>query len=147
MPDFSPRSAAHLAECHEDLRYLFEVVVQVYDCTITDGRRTADEQARNLARGVSRTLDSKHLAQADGLSHAVDAVPHPPPNWRAVEQSLAAIRRIDPTLDVCRCYHFAGFVAGVAHALGIPLRQGVDWDGDRAFGDHAFIDLPHSELK
>ena len=147
MPSFSSTSRAHLAECPPELRRLFTEVIKWYDCRAIDGKRTLLEQQRNVARGVSQTMESKHLAHADGTSHALDVVPHPAPNWALVERSLRAIRVIDPTLDVCRCYHFTGFVAGVAAALGIPLRQGVDWDSDRVFGEHTFVDLPHHELR
>ena len=45
------------------------------DATVFDGLRTLPEQRENLRRGVSKTLKSKHLPQADGYGHAVDIVP------------------------------------------------------------------------
>lgn len=45
------------------------------DFGIYDGMRTKAEQIKLVNRGVSQTLKSKHLPQADGLSHAIDAVP------------------------------------------------------------------------
>ena len=147
MPKFGIESLTNLAECHPDLQRLFEKVIEAWDCSIVDGKRTLAEQAKNVAKGVSKTMDSKHLQQPDGYSHAVDAVPYPQPDWNAVEKSIAAVKHLDPTLQIFRFYAFSGFVAGVAHAMGIPVRQGVDWDGDRDYGDHSFIDLPHTELK
>jgi len=36
--------------------------------------RSEEEQAAKVASGASRTMKSKHLAQADGFAHAVDVV-------------------------------------------------------------------------
>lgn len=147
MPQFGVESLKALAECHPDLQRLFEEVVTHVDCKIIDGARTIEEQQKNVAKGVSKTMDSKHLPQSDGKSHAVDVVPYPQPSWVLVEKGLNAVKRADPTLQLCRFYHFVGFVAGMAAAKGIPLRQGVNWDGDADFGEHSFIDLPHHEIK
>lgn len=43
-----------------------------YDVCFYEGLRTIDAQKHNIAIGKSWTLNSKHLPQADGLSHAVD---------------------------------------------------------------------------
>lgn len=146
MPKFSESSRANLAECHADLQRLFTAVIGHRDCTIVDGRRTFEEQQRNVARGVSKTFESKHLAQADGKAHAADVVPFPLPDWSAIERGLRALRTVDPKFETLRAYEFAGFVAGMAAALGISLRRGIDWDSDGDFSDHSFIDLPHYEL-
>lgn len=45
------------------------------DFMIFDGLRTTAEQRNIVALGVSKTMRSKHLPQADGFSHALDAVP------------------------------------------------------------------------
>ena len=45
------------------------------DATVFDGLRTLPEQSENVRRGVSKTMDSKHLPQPDGYGHAVDVVP------------------------------------------------------------------------
>lgn len=45
------------------------------DFGIFDGLRTPEEQAKYVASGVSKTLNSMHLKQADGFSHAMDCVP------------------------------------------------------------------------
>lgn len=39
---------------------------------VTEGVRTTERQTQLLAAGASRTMNSKHLKQADGFSHAVD---------------------------------------------------------------------------
>lgn len=145
MPKFSESSRANLAECHADLQRLFTAVVAYRDCTVVDGMRSDEEQRKNVARGVSKTFESKHLAQSDGKAHAADVVTYPLPDWRAIERGLHALRAVDPLFETLRAYEFAGFVAGMAAALGISLRRGIDWDSDGDFSDHSFIDLPHYE--
>lgn len=145
MPKFGSLSLINLAECHPDLQRLFEAVVTQWDCQVIDGARTVREQEKNVARGVSKTMDSKHLPQEDGKSHAADVMPYPF-DWAKIERGLNAVKAIDSDLSVMRVYAFIGYVAGVADQLGIPLRQGADWDSDHQFGDHTFIDLPHHEL-
>ena len=126
MATFSPRSDAHLATTHPDLQRVLRGVVQHYDCVVLEGARTEAQQAENVHKGVSKTMDSRHL---DTPARAVDAAPWPI-DWK----------------DKDRFYHFGGFVQGYAAALGIPLTWGGDWDSDRTFRDQTFHDLPHFEL-
>lgn len=147
MPNvFGTASRKHLEGVHPDLVRLHEAVLAVFDHSITDGTRTMDEQRKNVARGVSKTMDSKHLPQADGKAHATDAVPFPLPNWTNVERALAAVKKVDPTFDLLRLYYFQGVMKGVASQLGVEIRQGINWDGDKDFADSSFLDLPHTEL-
>ena len=46
-----------------------------------------------------------------------------------------------------QCYHFSGYVKGVADTLGINIRAGADWDGDDDISDQTFLDLVHFEIK
>lgn len=129
MPVFGQRSTANLAEAHPDLQKVFNEVIKHWDCQVVDGARTIEEQKKNMARGVSKTMHSKHLPQADGTAHAVDVVPYPI-DWK----------------DLNRMYAFGGFVLAIAQTLGVRLRWGADWDSDKDFKDHTFIDLPHFEI-
>lgn len=146
MNVFSAKSLANLEGVHPDLVKLHNAVLPIFDHSITDGKRTLDEQRKNVEKGVSKTLDSKHLPQtADGLSHATDSVPYPT-DWAKVQKGLDALKRADPEMQVARFYYFQGVMKGVASQLGIQIRQGVDWDRDTQVGDQSFIDLPHNEL-
>lgn len=153
MPQFGNTSIRNLSEAHPLLRRLFAFVIQHWDCSIVDGARTVEEQEKNVARGVSKTMRSMHLPQPDpndpknnGLSWAVDA-PLYPVDYAKVQRGLDAIRRADPTMSVLRFYRYAGFVEGVARHMGIALRWGGDWNGDTDVSDQTFIDLPHFELR
>jgi peptidoglycan LD-endopeptidase CwlK len=145
MPQFGTKSIANLAECHPDLQRLFNEVIKHWDCTIIDGARTLAEQRMNVAKGVSKTMASKHLPQKGGKSHAADVMPYPV-DWPAIERGLNAVKRADGGMEVLEAYMFQGFVAGVASQMGIKIRQGVDWNSNREFDDQTFHDLPHTEL-
>lgn len=139
MPNFSARSSARLETCDPRLVQLFEMVVAYYDCSIEGGARTPAEQVENVAHGVSKKLDSKHVVDhLHPLSRAVDAAPYPV-KW-PYPGSSTYIK------DIARFYHFAGYVKKCAEVLGIKIRWGGDWDADLDFADQTFDDLDHFEL-
>ena len=119
-----------------------------------DGLRTLAEQKRYKARGVSKTLRSKHLRQRDGHGHAVDLVPY-------INGKLRW--EWEPIYEIAAAMHLA------AKELGVRLRWGGVWDlvfndmnaatartakiavnayvgRRREAGRRAFIDGPHFEL-
>lgn len=146
MPNFGAASRANLVGVNSRLVNVANKVIQVWDCSVTDGTRTVEEQRKNVARGVSKTMDSKHIIQADGTGHAIDIVPFPV-NWDAIQKGYDAIKRVTGGMEIAEMYAFAGFVDGVAWAMGINLRSGYDWNTNRQFEDQTFLDLPHHELR
>jgi peptidoglycan L-alanyl-D-glutamate endopeptidase CwlK len=140
VPRFGAVSRANLAEVHPDLQQIYNIAIQHWDCAILDGDRTVAEQRKNVAKGVSKTMNSKHIG-----GFAVDAMPFPV-DWNAIQKGLDAIKKADGGMQVAEAYMFQGFIAGIAAALGIKVRQGVDWDSDRDFANQTFHDLPHTEL-
>lgn len=147
MP-YSQRSAAELKTCDPRLVKLFTRVEAFFDNTIVDGIRTVEQQRKNVAAGLSQTMDSKHLPDPEtGLSDALDAIPyfkgfdwdHTPP----VPQGFTLF-------DVQQLF-FAGFVLGVAamskDILGTAtIRYGGDWNQNGDLRDNHFNDLDHFEL-
>lgn len=146
MPSFSSASLDRLATCHSDLRALFHAVVQGWDCTILEGKRTETQQQKNVERGVSKTLNSKHVYPLDGPSHAVDVAPWPL-RWPTRPRDGSAAERERYVKDVSRFYYFAGYVLGIAAQMGIDIGHGGDWDSDRDIHDQSFDDLVHFELR
>lgn len=140
MPKFGKLSTEHLAGVHPKLQQIYNKAIELWDCTIIDGFRTIEEQRKNVAKGVSKTMYSKHLG-----GKAIDAMPYPI-DWIAIEKGLNAVKRIDGGMQVLEAYMFQGFIAGIAHAQGIKIRQGVDWDSNRDFENQTFHDIPHTEL-
>jgi peptidoglycan L-alanyl-D-glutamate endopeptidase CwlK len=128
MPKFSEKSMSMLMTCHLDLQRLFLEVVKSFDCSITCGHRTEEEQneAFRANRSQKRYPDSKHNSIP---SIAVDVCPYPI-DWE----------------NLNRFYFFGGYVKKTAEILGIKVRYGGDWDGDTILDDQKFIDLPHWEL-
>ena len=145
------RSRAELLGVHPDLVRVVERAIQVtrQDFSVHDGIRTMAEQRELVRRGASRTLNSKHLPQADGWGHAVDLVPYVGGRLRW-EWPL-----IYPIADAMRA---------AGQDLGLRLRWGGHWgeltgtddapealvraygDARRTAGKPAFIDGPHYEL-
>lgn len=143
---FGTFSNNNLIGVHPNIVRVARIVEPVWNSQVIDGIRTREEQIKNLARGASKTMNSRHLPQADGLSHAIDFMPYPY-NWVLIEKGMNALKKADYGMQIAEVYAFAGFVDGVAHALGIPFRSGYDWNTNRQFEDQSFHDLPHHELK
>jgi len=123
------------------------------DFTVHDGLRTEAEQRQLVARGASKTMNSRHMKQRDGFGHAVDLVPwingRPRWEWKPIFQIAVAVKR-------------------AADELGVRLTWGGVWDRAlaelpsdpkgvetavnsyvtrrRGMGKTAFIDGPHFEL-
>ena len=141
MPIFSRESKDNLAGVDRDLQRLFQRVILGADCTIMEGRRSAERQQQLVAEGKSKTLNSKHLT-----GKAVDVAPYwseaPHIRWPGApgispEETIERWRRWSA---------FGGYVRGIADMLNIKVRWGQDWNGDWNFSEHKFIDSPHWEL-
>jgi len=160
MPNFSKKSAQRLNTCHPDLVELFEKAVEKYDCSILEGVRSLERQTELFKTGRSKTMNSKHLPDAEfgGLSLAVDVVPYPI-QWGEKEQTaiFEAVKNRDlKTINkhlseyknaMARFYNFGGYVKGLADSLNIDVRWGGDWNSNNQFDDQSFVDLPHFELR
>lgn len=130
---FSRASNAHLfTRTHPDLQTLFIEVIKHVDCSVLGGIRSYAEQVADVKSGKSTTLASKHLAQSDGLAHAVDVAPFPQ-RWNDKKWNI----------DL---WYFGGFVLGVASQLGIGIRWGGNWKRDNDPENNGFEDLDHFEI-
>lgn len=150
------RSLAELEGVHpklvEVVKYAIKITTQ--DFSVHDGLRTVAEQKEYVRRGVSKTLYSKHMKQADGLGHAVDLVPWINGQlrweWKPIFVIASAVRKAAEELD---CPLIWG---------GVWDRKFLDLDSTpadmekavnsyvarrRALGKTAFIDGPHWEMK
>lgn len=152
------RSRSELTGVHPVLVRCVETAIAAspQDFSVHDGIRSPAEQKELVARGASKTLNSKHLTQPDGYGHAVDLVPY----------VNGQLRWEWPLI-----YPIAAAMAQAAHDLGVRIRWGGDWlwladEGDarapdadeldarvNAYVDHrrsrglsAFIDGPHYEI-
>ena len=121
-----------LGGVHPDLvRIVHDVMdLQVMDFSVMDGLRTVQEQEVLFKRGYSKTMNSKHLKQQDGFSHAVDLCPYPV-DWN----------------DRGRFGLLAGLMLSCAKNNNVKLTWGADWNNDGIIKDHIFQDFPHYQLK
>ena len=138
MPKFSQTSFSRLSTCHIELQTLFYEIIRTYDCTILQGFRNEADQHAAFLSGASQK-DWPHGKHNSNPSMAVDVLPYP-------------VSLSESPANLCRIYHFCGFVLGTAQRLKeegkmtYSIRWGGDWDGDRDFKDQNFNDLAHFEL-
>lgn len=121
------------------------------DFAVTQGLRTIEQQKEYVRTGKSKTMNSFHLPQADGFSHAVDVVAYigPDISWE--------LNLYDDIADA---------FAEAAREQQVSIRWGAAWtipditlwngsmeeammsyiDLRREQGRRPFIDAPHFEL-
>lgn len=155
----STASLRRLDTIHKDLQMvvlrahqLMEVTHHVHKLSfqITEGVRTIERQKDLVARGASRTMNSRHLAHpSDGLSRAVDVV--------AVESDGDISWHMDDYFIIAQAMQES------ARECHIPIRWGNGWfilndskdlrksqedyiARKRSQGKRPFLDGPHFEL-
>lgn len=127
MYQYNTRSKDKLFSCNANLQIIFNEVIKIINVSILCGYRPKEEQDKAYEQGFSKVKypNSKHNKRP---SDAVDAAPWPV-DWKNRE----------------RFVYMAGIVKGIAHAKGIKIRWGGDWDGDNDLHDQKFVDLAHFE--
>lgn len=143
MNKYGLASEGNLASVHPRLAMVFRSVLKFFDHSILGGIRSVEQQRKNVAAGLSQTMNSMHLPQADGLSHAVDAAPFPQ-HW---DDELNTKKHRVYTPWEAQLFYFAGFVVGHAAALGVKIRYGGDFNRNNSVMDSNFEDLDHFEYE
>ena len=116
----SRRSLERMQGVHPDLVKVVLLAIELteVDFGVTEGVRTIEKQREHVARGASKTMNSRHLT-----GHAVDLVAY-----------IGADVRWDWPL-----YHkIADAMKRAAKDLNVPIVWGGDWT--------SFKDGPHFEL-
>lgn len=132
MNKFGPLSTSRLIGVTPNLIRLAKAGLDDFDIVVVCGGRTLAEQVQMVQKGVSKTMNSMHLKQVDGLFHALDLIPRPTFDWNATGYDRDLIL-------------FGGYMLGRARELGITIRYGGDWNGDWRNSDNGFQDLDHFE--
>ena len=158
--NYGPRSRKILSTAHPLLIKLFTRVGETFPTTILEALRSRERQEKNVAKGVSKTMNSRHLHDpAEAVDAAPDGFtwPNAPKLRRRIasvvgtmqpEQAAEVQALVDAYVkEVALWYYWNGHVSGIAAEMNIPIRQGCDWNGNRAIDDQTFDDLPHTELK
>lgn len=116
----SSKSEAKLEGVHPDLVRVVRraILLTTVDFKVSEGLRSLAQQKRNVAKGVSWTLKSRHLT-----GHAVD---------------LQALIGGKVTWSWAPYYKIAAAVKEAARIEGVPITWGGDWKKTK--------DGPHFEL-
>ena len=117
---FSKRSLKNLEGVHHDLVQVAHMALSMspIDFVIIDGVRTIEEQRILVAKGKSKTMDSRHLT-----GHAIDIAA-----WLngAISWDYGLYEKITDAFDMA------------AGRLKTPIICGIDWP--------SFVDAGHIEL-
>lgn len=148
------RSRNELEGVHPRLVAVVERAIEItsVDFAVHDGLRTEDEQREYVARGVSQTMASKHLTQADGYGHAVDLVPWIGGRlrweWPPIFEIAAAVYKAAAELEVQLTWGGVWDRALLDLDVGMLEHEVNQYvDRRRAMGHRrVFIDGPHFEL-
>lgn len=127
MPKFGKRSKSRLKGVDKRLLKVLDDVIQHFDITVIEGKRTKARQKELFDAGATKTMRSKHL-----IGLAVDIAPYPV-NFNNTERF---------------CY-MAGFVMAAALKRGYKIRWGRDWKTEWPRKDKntsSFLDYVHFEL-
>ena len=149
----SNRSLGKLEGVHPDMVATVKRAIELtkVDFGVTFGVRTLEEQKKLYAAGRSQTMNSEHLTQDSGFSHAVDLVAYGGPN---------VVWELNVYDDI------ADAMAEAANEVGCDIKWGAAWsvgniaayvgtmedamneyiDLRRSQGRRPFIDGPHFEL-
>lgn len=137
---FGQRSKNNLVGVNPVLiRVLYRALeITTEDFAVIQGVRSLEEQRKNLAKGTSQTLNSRHLEECpidDGvcMGNAVDILPtaiKPGMNWEP--------KYFDPILNA---------IKQAGDELGVRLRFGKNWKNDPSLPVQTkFPDYPHVEI-
>tara|TARA_R110000796_G_scaffold21249_2_gene62672 strand:+ start:2227 stop:2694 length:468 start_codon:yes stop_codon:yes gene_type:complete len=149
----SSRSSTRLEGVHPGLVGVVKRAIEItkVDFGVTCGVRSVSEQKKLVAAGKSQTMNSKHIPQADGYSHAVD---------------LVAYIGSDVAWELNLYDDIADAMSEAANEVGCDMKWGAAWsvgniaayvgtmedamneyiDLRRSQGRRPFIDGPHFEL-
>ncbi|MBY5849783.1 M15 family metallopeptidase [Rhizobium leguminosarum] len=122
-------SLVKLMAVHPDLVRVVKraALMSSIDFTVMEGTRTVAQQKKNVAKGVSSTMNSRHIPGKDGLAKAVDLVP--------LVGGVAS-------WDWAVYNKFAPIVKEAARLENVPIEWGGDW---KTFKDGPHFQLPFKQ--
>lgn len=133
---FGKDSEKLLEGLHPALRRIVRrmLAYQAMDLKVIRTLSSIEIQKQKIAEGVSKTLNSKHLPDANGFARAVDLAPYP----------------IDWSNTKCFGILMGLAIAAAEDEFKRPWREvirlGGNWDGDNNFKDNSPEDPGHIEL-
>lgn len=149
----SKRSLGKLEGVHPDMVAVVKRAIEITDVDfgVTQGVRTLAQQKEYVRTGKSQTMNSKHLPQSDGFSHAVDVVAYVDGNvaWELnlYDNIADAFKRAAQELDVSIKWGAAWNVTDITKWNGTMEEAMMHYiDTRRSQGKRPFLDGPHMEL-
>lgn len=123
------RSLARLNDAHSDLRAVIKraAAISDIDFTVLEVLRSIERQRQLVAKGASKTMNSRHLPGPDGKSRAADIAPL---DDGEVSWAWPLYHRLAP------------IIKQAARDVGVPIEWGGDW---RTFKDGPHWQLPHRQ--
>lgn len=124
----SERSKNNLYGVHPDLVAVCAKALKItsQDFTVVEGLRSAERQKDLVASGASKTMNSKHIKQADGYGYAIDLYPF----YDGKVQVNAPFSKFKEISEAMK---------KAAQELGVKITWGGDWK--------SFVDSPHYQLE
>lgn len=115
-----------LKQAHPDLIKVVQRCAEITKCPFQIGEtgRSVAQQKINVAKGVSKTMNSRHIVSKDGLARAVDLLAMP--DGKKVTWSWPPY------------YVLAAAMKQAAKDVKVPIEWGGDWK--------TFKDGPHFQL-
>jgi len=122
------RSERNLKGVHPDLVKVYRRAVEMSDLdpVVTCGPRSVAEQRVLVAKGASRTMNSRHIPGRGGWAHAID---------------VAFIFGTEVRWDWPLYKQFADTMKRAAREVKVPVEWGGDW---ARFKDGPHFQLPHA---
>lgn len=127
MFTLSSKSLDRLKGVHPELVEVVKRAIEItpIDFMVIEGVRSVEQQKQNVAKGVSKTMNSKHLVQSDGYSHAVDLGP--------------LVGKQIPWDDFSKFKQVSEAMKKAASELGVRITWGGDWK--------TLVDGPHYQIE
>lgn len=119
---FSKSSLKRMESLDPELRKVVKLALKYskYDFGVSESLRTLERQKELVASGKSKTMNSRHLPNAEGKSEAVD---------------LAVYVGGKLTWEKKYLRKVSGAMFRAAFELGVPIEWGGHWE--------TFLDMPH----
>lgn len=125
----SAKSMTKLLSCDKRLQDVILKVAKTWDILVIEGHRGEEAQNKAFENGFTK-LKFPHGKHNKNPSMAVDISPEP---YDAKDRE--------------RITFLAGYVMSVADTMGVSLRWGGDWNGDKKLKDNNFDDLFHFQIE
>lgn len=130
-------SLDRLAKCSPNIIKFTLALHKKIPVRVNEGLRAVERQKHLVSIGASRTMNSRHLPNKQGLSEAVDLYPlvngKVPANFKSKEYEALCYKMVKLAYEV------------LEENPDLKIRFGADWNMNRRYDDQKFNDIVHFE--